>query len=42
MSEPTYKLTVLISGNGTNLQALINACASSALPTTRIIRVISK
>ncbi|OCL12957.1 phosphoribosylglycinamide formyltransferase [Glonium stellatum] len=41
MSKPTYKLTVLISGNGTNLQALIDACTSSALPSTRIVRVIS-
>ncbi|KAF2456912.1 phosphoribosylglycinamide formyltransferase [Lineolata rhizophorae] len=33
-------ITVLISGNGTNLQALIDACASGSLPA-RIVRVIS-
>lgn len=38
---PPTKLTVLISGNGSNLQALIDACASSLLPSTRIVRVIS-
>ncbi|KAF2875064.1 formyl transferase [Massariosphaeria phaeospora] len=39
--SPQYNLTVLISGNGSNLQALIDACASSALPNTRITHVIS-
>jgi phosphoribosylglycinamide formyltransferase len=39
-STPT-SVTVLISGSGTNLQALIDACASGDLPSTRIIRVIS-
>lgn len=34
------RLTVLISGSGTNLQALIDACASGALPCN-IICVIS-
>lgn len=42
MSSSQYNLVVLISGNGSNLQALIDACASSALPNTRITRVISK
>jgi hypothetical protein len=42
MSQPQYNLTVLISGNGSNLQALIDACASSAIPNTRITHVISK
>ncbi|KAF2015455.1 phosphoribosylglycinamide formyltransferase [Aaosphaeria arxii CBS 175.79] len=41
MSQPQHNLTVLISGNGSNLQALIDACASSALPNTRITHVIS-
>ncbi|KAK3214078.1 hypothetical protein GRF29_28g1918359 [Pseudopithomyces chartarum] len=41
MSESQYNLVVLISGNGSNLQALIDACASSALPNTRITHVIS-
>lgn len=42
MSEPQYNLAVLISGNGSNLQALIDACASSALTNTQITQVISK
>lgn len=41
MSESQYNLTVLISGNGSNLQALIDACASSALTNTQITQVIS-
>ncbi|KAF1355061.1 5'-phosphoribosylglycinamide formyltransferase [Delphinella strobiligena] len=41
-SETTQtRLTVLISGSGSNLQALIDQCGKSALPDTRIIRVIS-
>lgn len=35
------RLTVLISGSGTNLQALIDACNTPALPNTSIVRVIS-
>lgn len=35
------KITVLISGSGTNLQALIDACNAGVLSNTRIIRVIS-
>ena len=42
MSDRQFNLTVLISGNGSNLQALIDACASGALPNTRITNVISK
>ncbi|KAF2715099.1 phosphoribosylglycinamide formyltransferase [Pleomassaria siparia CBS 279.74] len=42
MSPPsTYNITVLISGGGTNLQALIDACGTPALPNTRIVHVIS-
>ncbi|KAI4690586.1 uncharacterized protein J4E88_002058 [Alternaria novae-zelandiae] len=41
MPDRQYNLTVLISGNGSNLQALIDACASGALPNTRITHVIS-
>ncbi|KAF1997121.1 phosphoribosylglycinamide formyltransferase [Amniculicola lignicola CBS 123094] len=41
MSESKHNLTVLISGNGSNLQALIDACASGDLPNTRITHVIS-
>ena len=40
-SPPPTTLAVLISGGGTNLQALIDACASKLLPSTSIIRVIS-
>ncbi|KAL6704187.1 Bifunctional purine biosynthetic protein ADE5,7 [Coniothyrium glycines] len=41
MADKTHNLTVLISGNGSNLQALIDACASGALPNTHITHVIS-
>ncbi|KAF2852602.1 phosphoribosylglycinamide formyltransferase [Plenodomus tracheiphilus IPT5] len=41
MTEQQHNLTVLISGNGSNLQALIDACATGALPNTRITHVIS-
>ncbi|USP77849.1 hypothetical protein yc1106_05123 [Curvularia clavata] len=41
MADRQFNLTVLISGNGSNLQALIDACASGALPNTRIVHVIS-
>lgn len=39
MSDHT-RLLVLISGNGSNLQALIDACSAEKLPAT-IVRVIS-
>ena len=39
--EPT-RLVVLISGNGTNLQAIIDACSTGNLPSTKIVRVICK
>lgn len=42
MSDSQHNLVVLISGNGSNLQALIDACASGKLPNTRITHVISK
>lgn len=35
------KITVLISGTGTNLQALIDSSNTPALPNTKICRVIS-
>lgn len=42
MSEPVrYNLLVLISGNGSNLQAVIDACGQKPLENTRICRVIS-
>ena len=34
------KLVVLISGNGTNLQAIIDACSTGNLSSTKIVRVI--
>jgi phosphoribosylglycinamide formyltransferase len=37
---PTTKVTVLISGNGSNLQALIDA-STSTMPYLKIVRVIS-
>ena len=40
-SPPPTKLTVLISGSGTNLQALIDASTTGLLPSTTIVRVIS-
>jgi phosphoribosylglycinamide formyltransferase len=39
-SSPT-KITVLISGSGTNLQALIDACSGGLLPSAAIARVVS-
>ncbi|KAF2180729.1 phosphoribosylglycinamide formyltransferase [Zopfia rhizophila CBS 207.26] len=40
MPEPQFNLAVFISGNGSNLQALIDACASSAL-NAKVTHVIS-
>jgi phosphoribosylglycinamide formyltransferase-1 len=41
MSDPSpVRLVVLISGNGTNLQAILDACASGALPA-QVVAVIS-
>ena len=39
-SSPS-RILVLISGNGSNLQALIDACNTPKLPNSKIIRVIS-
>lgn len=41
MSEKQIHITVLISGSGTNLQALIDACGKDPLSSTSITRVIS-
>ncbi|KAI5251424.1 putative phosphoribosylglycinamide formyltransferase [Aureobasidium subglaciale] len=41
MSSTKAKLTVLISGSGSNLQALIDVCGQAALPNAEIIRVVS-
>jgi phosphoribosylglycinamide formyltransferase len=41
MSPAEHTLLVLISGSGTNLQALIDACKSHEIPSTRVCRVIS-
>jgi phosphoribosylglycinamide formyltransferase len=35
------RILVLISGNGSNLQALIDACSTTRLSSCRIVRVIS-
>jgi phosphoribosylglycinamide formyltransferase len=40
-TPPPTKLTVLISGSGTNLQALIDASTTGLLPSATIVRVIS-
>jgi phosphoribosylglycinamide formyltransferase len=39
-NQPT-RITVLISGSGTNLQALTDAISAGKLPNTTIVRVIS-
>lgn len=39
--EKQYNLTVLISGSGTNLQALIDACGSAPLQNAKVAHVIS-
>ena len=41
MTPQITTLTVLISGSGTNLQALITACNDHKLPNAQIVRVIS-
>ena len=41
MSNDTVRITVMISGSGTNLQALIDAIKDDTLPNASIIRVIS-
>ena len=40
MTEPLGTLVVMISGNGSNLQAILDACASGELPA-RVAAVIS-
>lgn len=40
-TPPATRITILISGSGTNLQALIDATQGGVLPSTSIIRVIS-
>lgn len=35
------RITVLISGNGTNLQAVIDACSTGIIPDAQIVRVVS-
>ena len=35
------RISVLISGNGSNLQALIDACAASTIPHASIVEVLS-
>lgn len=41
MSESKFKIGVLVSGGGTNLQAIIDAVKSGAIPNTEISFVIS-
>ena len=41
MSSDIVQITVMISGSGTNLQALIDATMDDTLPNASIIRVIS-
>ena len=41
MSNDTVRITVMISGSGTNLQALIEAIKNDTLPNASIIRVVS-
>jgi phosphoribosylglycinamide formyltransferase len=41
MTAKASRITVLISGSGSNLQALIDSSNTSFLPNTNIIRVIS-
>lgn len=41
MPSSPARITVLISGSGSNLQALIDASTTPSLPNTQIIRVIS-
>jgi phosphoribosylglycinamide formyltransferase len=40
-SGQKLRITVLISGTGSNLQALIDSCNTAALPNSKIIRVVS-
>jgi phosphoribosylglycinamide formyltransferase len=40
-SKDIARILVLISGNGSNLQALIDSCNTPALPFCRIVHVIS-
>ena len=40
-THDSEKITVLISGSGTNLQALIDSCNTTTLPNAKIVRVIS-
>ena len=35
------KITVLISGSGSNLQAIIDSCNTDALPNAKVVKVIS-
>ena len=41
MSNDLVRITVMISGSGTNLQALIDAIKDETLPNASIVRVIS-
>lgn len=40
-THESARITVLISGSGSNLQAIIDSCNTNALPDAKIVRVIS-
>lgn len=40
MKSPSIRLTVMCSGSGTNLQALIDAVATKTIPDAEIIKVV--
>ena len=40
-TRPEANITVLISGSGSNLQAIIDSCNTDALPFAKVVRVIS-
>ena len=37
----TSRILVLISGNGSNLQAILDACAAGRIPSSRVVGVVS-
>lgn len=40
MMKKTYNMTILVSGGGTNMQAVIDACEGGRLPRIKIVQVI--
>jgi len=41
MGAPAKRVVVLISGNGSNLQAILDACRDGTLQDTRVVSVVS-